>query len=359
MKKIIIIIFMSFLLTGCFDYVEVDDLVILTGMIIDYKDNNFEVTSQLIKNEGKSEVQVLTTTGTTIEECIAKISKLSNKDIFISHLKVLIVTENVIKNNIDFYDYFLREPKSKMNFYVYTISDKDKDKVFKLKQEDIGSSMFIKDMMDFNNKIFSSSTPVSFLDLIYKKLENGIEPIYPNLIIKKNNDKDILYLENLIIYNDNKDKIVLNDEESVFYNLATHKVSETVINIPCSDNDKNFSLNLYFINSSNKWKDNTFNINVSTTGKISTYECKSNLDNNKTIEKLNELTNKYIEEKINHVVNIAKKNKADFLGIGNYIYKHDPKYFDFDKNDWNKNLEKINVNVNVETTIKFIGEIRK
>ena len=58
MKKIILLFILLFSLTGCFDYVEIDDLVIITGMLIDYKDNEFEITSQVIENDGKTIIKV-------------------------------------------------------------------------------------------------------------------------------------------------------------------------------------------------------------------------------------------------------------------------------------------------------------
>lgn len=361
MKKILIIISLIFMLSGCFDYIEVDDLLIISGILIDYEDDKFKITSQLIENDEKTVVKVVTTEGETIEECIAEISKLSNKDIFLSHLKVVVITDNIIKNNINFYDYFLREPKSKMNFYLYTVSNEDKDKIFNMNKKDDGSALFIKDMMDFNNKIFSTSTPTSFLDYMYKKLEVGLTPIYPNLTIKKNNDEDILYLQDIIIYDDNQNKFKLDDKEGVFYNIITNNVEETVINIPCNENENNdnFSLNIYFIKSNFKWKNEVFNIDTKITGKINSYSCKYDLTDNKTIEKLNNLASEYINENINNVVNIAKENKTDFIGIGNYIYKHDKNYFDFENDNWNNKLSNIKVKVNTNTTIKYIGEVRK
>lgn len=44
MKKIILL-FMLLLLTGCKDYTEINDLGIISGMIIDYKDNKYEITT--------------------------------------------------------------------------------------------------------------------------------------------------------------------------------------------------------------------------------------------------------------------------------------------------------------------------
>src|SRR5574344_604636 len=129
MKKIIIPLILILSLSGCKDYIEINDLAILTGIVIDYKDNMYEVTAQLIVNDKDSKIEVFKTSSSSINEAIAELSKLSNKEVFISHLKVLIVTDRIIKKDIDFKDYFLRSSKSKMNFYIYVIDNDISDKV--------------------------------------------------------------------------------------------------------------------------------------------------------------------------------------------------------------------------------------
>ena len=157
MKKIIIPLILILSLSGCKDYIEINDLAILTGIVIDYKDNMYEVTAQLIVNDKDSKIEVFKTSSSSINEAIAELSKLSNKEVFISHLKVLIVTDRIIKKDIDFKDYFLRSSKSKMNFYIYVIDNDISDKILNVYKENNGSSIYLEKMMKFNQNIFSSS----------------------------------------------------------------------------------------------------------------------------------------------------------------------------------------------------------
>lgn len=356
MKKLIIVIFSILILYGC-DYIEINNLVIISGMLIDYKDNNYYITSQIIENENETKIKVYKTKGVSIEECLTELSKLSNKDLFISHLKVIILTESTIKNKNDYQDYFLRDSKSKMNFYVYYVDDKYKDEVLNIYKDNKGSALYIKDLMEFNNKIFSSSTPLSFLDLIYKQKEYGIDEIYPNLVVKENNGEKVLYLQNIIGFNQNKEKIILDDKDGIFYNMITNNIQKTSINIPCDNKD--FTISLNDIKTSYKWNNNIFNINVKTNGKLSSYECSYNLDSVNSTKKISNIVNTFIKRNINDIVKISVNNKIDFIGIGNYIYRHDTDYFNFKNNNWNNKLDKIKIKVNVDTTITSIGEMRK
>ena len=55
MKKIIIIL-ICLLLYGCYDYTEINDLVIITGIILDYQNDKYILTSQVIENENKTQI---------------------------------------------------------------------------------------------------------------------------------------------------------------------------------------------------------------------------------------------------------------------------------------------------------------
>ena len=54
MKKIIILIVLIFLTSGCYDNIELNNLAIITGLGIDYKDDNFYLTYEIL-NDIKTE----------------------------------------------------------------------------------------------------------------------------------------------------------------------------------------------------------------------------------------------------------------------------------------------------------------
>lgn len=350
MKKIILL-FILLLLTGCKDYTEINDLGIISGMIIDYKDNKYEITTEIITNDKESELQILSTTSTSIDEAIKELSKLTNKKVFIPHLKVLIITDNILKEDIDYYDYFLRNSKSSMNFYVYYIDSKIKDKIFKINDENDKNALHIEKMLEFNKQIFSSTTPLTFIDLVYKKLEYGIDIIYPVIDIIKNNDEEILSLTNQISYKDNE-FITFTENESITYNILTNNIDKSSITVNCDN--KTFTLQIQDIKTKYKWKDNLFNINTNINGKITDYECKYDLNDINTLKRLEKLSQNYINDQINNLINKTKEDNNDILGMQNYIYKHDK----------NHNKDSININNiknknNIEFNIISTGEIRK
>ena len=167
MKKILIIL-ITILLTGCKNYTEINDLGVVTGIAIDYKDEQYKITSQLIINDTKTEIKVYETESKSIEEGIAQISKLSNKEIFLSKLKLLLITENIIKEKVNIYDFFLRDAKSNMDFYIYLVDENNIKDILSINNEQNGSALYIQQMMTFNERNLSSSTKLDFMNYVYK-----------------------------------------------------------------------------------------------------------------------------------------------------------------------------------------------
>lgn len=338
MKKILLILILL-LTTSCQDYVEINDFAIVSGIILDYNNNKIDLTAELIINEEQTTYKTFQTQGNTIDECLSKISTLSNKDVFISHLKTLILTENIIENKINIYDYFLRSSKSKMNFKIYVIKNDIKDKIFTTIKDD-STSLYIDKMLTYNNKIYSSSDKLTFIDLIYKDLEPGLDPLYPTISIEDNN----LKLDKLVFFTNKK--IELSEEQAIYYNLLNNNIEKTILNLKCDNND--FTLLTKEIKTKQKLKDNTLIYDITIKANINNYKCNYDLNKTKTIDKLNTMSSNQIKQKIEQLINIQTQNNYDFLGIENYVLKHNN----------NKQL-KPTIKININTQITSIGEMRR
>lgn len=355
MKKIILLILSILLLSGCTDYVEINELAIVTGILVDYKDDMYELTSQVIIIDKKSKIEVYVTKGITLDNALLQLSKIINKKIYITHLKILVITENIIKNKANYIDFFLRDSKSRMNFYVYFADDKDSKEVMNIYDDTDGSALYLDRMMIFNRKIFSSSKELEFIDLAHDSLEYGINVVYPVITTKENNEKERLYLDGFVSFNNKLEKLKLSEEDSIFYNIITNNTLRTLISVKCDD--KLFTVDAKDASTKFKWKDNTFYIDTHIVGKVDNYECKYSLEDKKTNEILNKLFVDHLKAGVESVINLMKENNNDFLGVGNYIYKHDK---DFVKGKvWDDEIKNIKIKVSIDAAVISTGEMKK
>lgn len=358
MKKIILF-FTLLLLTGCSDYVEINELAVATGMALDYKNNEFTVTLQIIDQQSKeaqNKMIFFEANAESIDKAIGKISKLANKKIFISHLKAIIISPEIIEKQINYQDYFIRDPKSKMNFFVYTTNDLNPKDILESQTNSEVSSMYLDSLLSFNEDVYSSSVELKFFNLLLESLDQGKNVVYPVITFKDKEKKKDIILENLITYNYKNKKLTLNEKESITYNILTNNAKETIIDINCDN--KKFSLSLDDIKTKFSWKNNTFNIDTTLGGSLGSYECEKPLTDKDAEKYINDLAYKTLQDNINNLIKKAKENENDFLGIGNHIYKFDYSYFNFKKNNWDQKLKDIDIKTKLTLKIISKGEAR-
>lgn len=122
MKKIITLItlfFTIFILTGCTQVVQLNDRLLVQGIGIDYEDEKYEVTLQVLNVESKgkeenssenpSKMKVLKSSGTTAMEAMRNIKEKSGKDPLFSQTLIIIIGSDAAKNGLaKFMDLFTR-----------------------------------------------------------------------------------------------------------------------------------------------------------------------------------------------------------------------------------------------------------
>ena len=107
MKKLLIIP-LIFLLTGCWNYRELNQLAITTGIAVDKENDNYKITIMIANSKKSSSsdgsitpsAAVYDGTGQTIYEAFKDTSLSVSKQIYLSHIDVLVLSEEVAKNNL-------------------------------------------------------------------------------------------------------------------------------------------------------------------------------------------------------------------------------------------------------------------
>ncbi len=189
--KLIILIFILLITTSCYNYVEVNELAIIEGLSIDYYDNKYQLTTEIIDIKSENENgYLINTSSNNISEAFENIKNLSSKDISLSHLEIIILSKEILLNHInEISDYFIKDNNITTNFYL-TYANNPKE---------------ILNNKNNNYKI-NSKYIVDYLD---KQKNNKYKFDYIITSIKNNKNYSIpyLYLENNIIKIDKDDFI--------------------------------------------------------------------------------------------------------------------------------------------------------
>ena len=369
MKKFIVIILITFLLTGCYNYKELNKIGIVSSISIDKEKNEYLVGTQImnIKSENSndsSNVIVYTEKGKSIEEALRKITKKSDKKLFGGHLSKLVISEEVANESIiDVIDLFQRLPEIKTEFTI-TISKgiKANDVIKVMTSEGSIPADFVKNEID-SAYLYSALTYSSKLDeFVSFYLKKYIDPVVSVIKVdnytedgtstensKKTNPDTKIILDNIATTKNGKLDIFLDEKETIGYNLIRDNVNEMIIPVKCDNNNNYASISILEnkTKTSVKKKNNFYqiDINILSKGNLNEYNCNDDLKDEKTIKEIEKKTKKEIINYIDKVLNI--KTDSEFLGLKRLIYLEYPNY----------NNEEYKININVKVNISRKGEI--
>ena len=275
MKIKILISFLSiFLLTGCWNYRELNQLAISTAIAVDKtEDGKYEVSvlisnakkSQVSSKEGESQTIVYSDTGHTISEAIRNINLQLSRDVYIGHLTVIVINEEIAEEGMyPIMDYFLRDPESVKRFFLIIARDtKAADVIATLSPLEA----FPAQNIYFNIKAATNSQAISPSVTYSKFVENiitpGIEPTAPSIIIEgdakdaQNSDslqqsipEAVIKLDTVAIFKDDRLLGYANEKESRGINVINGKVESTSATFEY--NDEYITVNVTGINVKHK-----------------------------------------------------------------------------------------------------------
>ena len=345
MKRIKFLILLLPLLSGCYNYRELNELGITTAVSIDYKDNNFYVIAEVINpikqqdasSSNNSPFVNYNSSSSSLQDAFRKVVLESPRQLYAAQLEIIVLSEEVVNNHLEeVLEYFARDPESRTEIKIIVAKTEDSTKAITLQTllTSLSSSNIIKSL-DLQSKVLGMAYPVTLNELLNMYIDPYLEVVLPSMTLYGNYEigdekenittsspKAIVKIDGSTITKDNKILGYLDLEESKILNLINGKLKETIIKIDISGYSK-------------------------------TKEIQSNIDlkDPKEVEKLNKALNMELEKKITDTFNsIREKYDTDVFGFQELYYRTNYKYFKENCTNWYEDIYpkiKLEVKANV------------
>ena len=382
-KKIILLIILCFTLCGCEDYAELNKLSIVTAIAIDKVEDKYELTllianspkSETTSKEGEAKTTVYKGKAKSIAEAIKIIDKKTPKQLYFSHVNVVIISKEIGEDGfLKVADWLIRHPQTRNRFYLMQVDDNKASDVLKIISPlESFPSQSIATLIESNKNSKSTGDTASYSNFIGRILETGYEGIMPTIKINGNvkegskqenietaEPKTYLSLGPLAIYKGDKLVKTTTQKESESIRIINNEAKELIYTVKYKDNYANIFSNTL----KTKIKltsNNSAEIYVSGKGTIYEINGNINLNDSKNISKLEKAWNKTMKKDLEKLLNnIQTEYKSDIFGFGNMIYKNYPKKWDKVKNEWNdKYFQEFEIKVHVNTEIISTGSLTK
>lgn len=382
--KIIIVLFTIIpLMTGCYNYQELNNLSIVTGTSIEKEDNKYKITIQVV-NPKKSDDAVSSNQptfitysqfGDTLQEAYRNIVLTSSRRMYGSHLNILIISEDIAQNDIsETIDFIFRNPEIRKEFLVLLSNNPSRLLELNTPITNISSSN-IKDTLTADAIHLAASKQVTYNQMMNMYLNPNLEIVLPivEMIgddtrednidnLKSTNPKIDYRLDGLAVFKENKLLTTLMEKEAITYNLITNNINNTIFKYEC-EKDKYVANKISEISTLIKIvpKTNKLVLKIMGTATISEVHCNYDLTNPKVIKEIEENINKQVVKDISDIIKKFQGYGTDIFGFKDIYYKDYYKEFVKIRDNYDeifKNM-KLDITSNVRIIAKgnVIGDI--
>ena len=374
MKRIKFLILLLPLLSGCYNYRELNELGITTAVSIDYKDNNFYVIAEVINpikqqdasSSNNSPFVNYNSSSSSLQDAFRKVVLESPRQLYAAQLEIIVLSEEVVNNHLEeVLEYFARDPETRTEIKIIVAKTEDSTKAITLQTllTSLSSSNIIKSL-DLQSKVLGMAYPVTLNELLNMYIDPYLEVVLPSMTLYGNYEigdekenittsspKAIVKIDGSTITKDNKILGYLDLEESKILNLINGKLKETIIKMNYYDGYIIFEPNRIKVSRELDIKNNIIKINISGYSKTKEIQSNINVKDPKEVEKLNKALNMELEKKITDTFNsIREKYGTDVFGFQELYYRTNYKYFKENCTNWYEDIYpkiKLEVKANV------------
>jgi len=315
MKKILLLLLFIFLSTGCYDYHELKDLKIVSGVFIDYQNNDFLVTYEIISTQSDSTSYTVSAQGKTVAEAFLNNEQKLDKEAYFEHTKIVLISEEVAKKHLEEVATYIISNSFFRNEVYMAITKDDLLKNLN-KMHPVVATYLVSCLKNGYKKPFTET----LADI----LTPGSDTMMPNFTLKN----EEVILSGIGIFKDYELKDILNTEDSSLFNLLNNfHTNNITLKSLCSTN-KYTVLNIYEAKINLKPTKSNLIVSGSINSQIIENNCHLDLKDTDTYQNLQEYFLIVLENKMTNIFNILKRYQSNSLKIGTIYYNkyRDPNY---------------------------------
>ncbi|MBS4535137.1 Ger(x)C family spore germination protein [Clostridium sp. D2Q-14] len=379
MKKLLLLLLLIitiFFNIACWDMAEIEERAYVTAIGIDtvedeenpsgikvtYEYPNLSASEK--ESDGEPPRFTICSEGPTLSDISREVASRMNKDIFFKHLKVIIVSEDFAKNQVQFSKVLKaldRSPDIGRKIVMLIADGNAKDVILTEieenpvigeyiadinRREEVGKGYFLEDLGQVLTEIRAEDGSFIIGRIRSGKGEivlEGSSIIKDRKVVEKLNDMET---DIVLTLNDesNKGKVTIVKDEGKF--VITYIIRRFHVEREMKVVDGNIK----------------FTYNIKNEGFIEEYMepggivVETDIMSTDKIKEIEREINSYMEETGMEVINkLQNQFKTDVLNINEYIMNHDPKLWEEIKDDWDEEFSKIDFTININTKIRRIG----
>lgn len=355
------------LLCGCWNYQDIEKLMLVTGFAIDKneKGDKYLVTVEVVDFEmagtqAKQVSKFVESEGDTVFDAVRNIIDIIGKKMYWAHANVVIISQDIAREGIiPVIDLIIRDTEIREELYVTISKEKTAKEI--LKQEMLllqTSANYIENMLT-NQKGVAHAHAVKAYELVGRLEAEGGSITMPVLHLIDNSGKKTAELDGTAIFKSDKLVGFLNTTETKYFLFIIDNLDRGLITLkeePASQMD-NITLEIYKSKTKVKPeftdKSLTMNIQIKTDVAIGEIEIPENFTKKEKTEKLKKDAEKKVKSSVEDLIKKVQNDfDTDIFGFGITTKANLPSVWRSAQQEGKNLFKDIKPNVKVKITIK-------
>lgn len=376
-KKVFLIFSCLIFLVGCWDYKNMDEINIVSGIAIDKnpENNNYDLTIEVIDiysmSEGSQQKCIyIKCSGMTIFQALNDCEKKIYNNLYYGGMRAIIISEEIAQKEgiLNIIESFLRKEDIRETISITISQEETASDILTAKGIDSNNISYkIDKLVEENEKsaIVSNHSTLydTFNSIVNEKKEVYLPAFHLTKYDNDGEEEDVIELNGLALFK--KDKLIgyLDQKETLYFNIMGSNNVTGSISLYSNDPEiESLSFEIYDCRNNKKitFENGKLNVKVDIKVQMKISEIIGEFDeiSVETIDSMKEETALFIENRIYDVLSkVQKEHKVDSFGFQDHFYKKHYYIWKTIDQDWEQILQDANIDINVDVKITGSGFI--
>lgn len=373
------------ILTGCWDRREIEERVFVYAMAIDEHPEGVEVSIQIPipmmivgssrggeGEGGQGAVHNFTAVGKTLFEALENLQNQANRDLFLGHTRLLILSENVVrKKSMEILDTLRRQPEIRREIWPLIVDGRAKDALMiNLRLAQIPTEYILDFLENGSNEgrmvstrlghcFINQSDPTWAAYVNYLHVEPGKAGGQANPGVQTHDVEGKVVWKGLAVMKGDRLTGTLTREESGPVLEIVEEKPGYRQRVECQGDKGTIVFKAKGVDPSvsvsQKGKKVNIRVKVKVWGEITESTCfKLDLSKKEVLDKAEQWIKRKYERQFRKTLNrVQKELRTDVFHFGPYIRAYHPQLWN--RMDWEREFPKADIQVDYQVTIKNLG----
>jgi len=359
---------LSLLLSGCWNYREINQVTIVAGMAVDkLPDGRFLLTFEWVDpaggKEGKTEPKIMHSEGYTVFDAIRNAIKTTGKKLYFSHTKLVIISQDIAKNSISpVTDWVIRDAEPRLELYIAISKEKTASEILDSSEEQSKSirSYEISNILRTQSSV-AKSTNIPSYRLINALSSEGISATMPVIGTIKTDEKKVLDISGCAILKGDKYVGLLNEDETKYLLFIRNRIRNPLLIEMVNSKTPNITLEVF--NSKTRitpnYADEKLSMNIKINTEAAVSEIYNGIDyadeNNRAI--LIKQSEEHLEsDLVNLIKKVQNEYGTDIFGFATLTKANIPSVWRSIGSNWEQVFKKLEISIDSDIKIRNEGD---